>query len=189
VTGRARFLFGLLVAAILLTPGCGADKRRGEVETTSTSQPASAASTQRSTNPGPQAVPAEATNPARRTYVARVDRICSRLDPERESSTESVGRARDPQQAAAHYDDTIALGEKQLRQIQAVPEPPGDRRTLRANVFDVIDQQLAIRRQLRTALAASDLSHVRRLRARLDGLTRSLVGFARGYGFQVCGED
>ena len=39
------------------------------------------------------------------------------------------------------------------------------------------------------ALAATDVAKLQTLRAQLDSLTESLLGFARGYGFQVCGED
>ena len=185
---RASLPLILLAALAAVVAGCGADKGRGEAEGTTTPA-ASAPSVQPANVNGGPAVPAEATDPQRRAYIARVDSICKRLDPERNKDIERAGESADPQEAALHYDDTIAAGEKQLRMIKAVPAPPRDRKALQANVFDVLDAQLAIRRQIRTALAASDLAQVQLLRARLDNLTRSLVGFARGYGFQVCGED
>jgi hypothetical protein len=67
--------------------------------------------------------------------------------------------------------------------------PPRDRAAMRADVFAVISRQLVIRQQIKTALAAADLTRLQSLRSELDGLTRSLAAFARGYGFHVCGEE
>ena len=111
------------------------------------------------------------------------------MDPERNAAREQVATSADAGQAAKTYDDTIAVGEGELWRIEALPVPPGDGGVLRANVFDVIRRQLAIRRQIRDALAAQDIAQLTSLRGELDSLTRSLTGFARGYGFKVCGED
>ena len=171
----------------LLAAGCGGEPRRAEtVKTVTQASPAPA-----TTATGP-VVPAKATDPVRRAYIARVDRICAHLDPERGSARERVGKSGDrgdAEEAAVAYDDSIALGEKQLRQIEAVRAPSRDRAPLEANVFGVIRRQLAVRRKIRAALAAHDLTQLTTLRRQHDDLTRSLVGFARGYGFQVCGED
>ena len=168
----------------LLAAGCGGEPRRAEtVRTVTQASPAPA-----TTATGP-VVPAKATDPVRRAYIARVDRICAHLDPERGSARERVGESGDAEKAAVAYDDSIALGEKQLREIEAVRAPSRDRAALEANVFGVIRRQLAVRREIRAALAAHDLTRLTTLRRQHDDLTRSLVGFARGYGFQVCGED
>lgn len=87
------------------------------------------------------------------------------------------------------YDDSISLGRRELRQIEAIAEPPGDATLLKANVFDPIRAQLALRARIRDALAAADVPLLRRLRTELDNSTRTLTGFARGYGFRVCGEE
>ena len=60
---------------------------------------------------------------------------------------------------------------------------------LRANVFDPVRRQLALRAQIRVALAAVDLPRLRVLRARLDDISRALSAFARGYGWRACGES
>ena len=55
--------------------------------------------------------------------------------------------------------------------------------------FDVIVRQLAIRKQIHLALLERDLTTVQARQSGLDDLTRLLAGFARGYGFTVCGTD
>lgn len=175
----------LVAGAGALLLGCGGDTRRGEDE--GASAPATT-STQASTSaPTAPAPVAEVTDPARRRYVARVDRICRTLDPEANSAEERVGAATDAGEAAKAYGDDIKVGETEWRQITAVPVPPGEEQLLKANVFDVIRRQLALRREIRVALAAEDVPRLQSLRGELDNLTRSLVGFARGYGFRDCG--
>ncbi len=132
---------------------------------------------------------AKAADPARRAYIAKVDQVCSKLDKERNDSENEVSKAGDESEAAKAYDDTVKLGEEQYRQIKAIPPPPGDAALLRANVYDVIEQQLALRKQMAAALATSDVQELETLRNEHDTLTTSLVSFARGYGFRVCGED
>ncbi len=101
-----------------------------------------------------------------------------------------MGSAADSAEAAKAYEGTVALGWQELRQIEAVPEPAGEKALLKANVFEPIKGQLALRAtDPRGALAAADVPLLRRLRAELDNSTRALTGFARGYGFQACGEE
>jgi hypothetical protein len=180
----------LLVVLVALSAGCGGDTRRAETEA-----PEAASQPSGSQAPGPEGRPSQGpvqvtnvTNPARHTYVARVDAICGKLDPERTREQERVGASTHPAGAVKAYDDTIALGWRELRQIRALPPPPGDAAVLKANVFDPVRAQLELRAKIRNALAAADVPLLRRLRAELDNSTRALTGFARGYGFQVCGE-
>lgn len=179
---------GLLVALIA---GCGGDRQRGESETTAvaTAPAAPAPASRNQASKGGPAIATKVTDPARHAYVDRVDSICRRLDPERGTAQERVAKSARPEEAAKAYDETIALGWKELRQIEAIPVPPGEQALLRANVFDVIRRQLTVRRRIDRALAAVDVPRLRVLRRELDDLTRSLGGFARGYGFRVCGED
>jgi hypothetical protein len=100
-----------------------------------------------------------------------------------------VARSTDVQEASKAYEDTITSGEAELRRIQAVPPPPGESRLLRANVFDVINRQLALRGEIRNALPSLDIARLQALQGQLDDLSRSVTAFARGYGFRVCGED
>jgi hypothetical protein len=176
-------LFGLLIAALA---GCGGDRRRAETETTETATHPTAQPQQLPAG-GPVRV-ARVADPRRRAYLGRVDAICARIDPERTKEQERVGASTDSAQAAKAYDDTIALGRRELRQIEAVPPPPGDGALLKANVLDPVRAQLALRARIRRALAATDLPALRQLRSELDNSTRTLTGFARGYGFRVCGE-
>ncbi len=132
---------------------------------------------------------AKVTDPARRAYVARVDAICSKIDPERAREQERVGASSQPTEAVKAYDDTIALGWRELRQIRALPPPPGDAALVKANIIDPVKGQLALRARIGNALAAADVPLLRQLRAELDNSTRALTGFARGYGFHVCGEE
>lgn len=184
LTAGRRLAFSGGLAMLVVLAGCGADTRRAETQTAATTTAATATAVQ----PGPT-LATKITDPQRRAYVARVDRICARLDPERSAVGERVAKSADAREAAAAYEKTITLGSSQLRQIEAVPAPPRDRAALRADVFAVISRQLVIRQQIKTALAAADVTRLQSLRLELDGLTRSLAAFARGYGFQVCGEE
>jgi hypothetical protein len=178
------FLLGLLA---LLLVGCGGDTRRGETETEESAPRTATTQPQQQSESGPVPV-TRITDPARRAYVTRVDSICAKVDPERTSAQESVGAAPDTADAVKTYDDTIELGWRELRMIEAVPPPPGDAALLTANVFEPVRAQLELRTAMSKALATEEVAELRRLRAELDNSTRALTGFARGYGFRVCGE-
>jgi hypothetical protein len=178
----------ILVAVVVLAAGCGGDTGRGEGEGSVASTGATTTQTGGATGAAVKVPVTNVTDPARRAYIARVDRICSRFDPEHAGASEELGKSKDEKEAANAYEGSIALWEKQLAAIEAVPVPPGDKSSLRANLFDVIRRQLVIRRQIRVALAAVDVQRLQQLRSELDNLTVTLIGFARGYGFRVCGE-
>ncbi len=184
-------LAAALAALVLLAPGCGGDTRRGEGETgtVATSATTTGAQPPAGQTGGVPKVPSSAvSDPARRAYIGRIDRICSKLDPEQAGARERVGKSTNEGEAVKAYDGTIALWTKQLSEIKAIPAPPGDRSALQANLFDPIRRQLVLRRQIRNALAAVDVPRLRQLRGELDNLTVALTAFARGYGFRVCGE-
>lgn len=169
--------------------GCGGDTRRGETETTSPAANRPAASAPH--RHGAAAKPPVATiaDPRRRAYVARTDRICRSLDSERNAERRRARDAADLQRAEKAYEQGTALGNAELKRLEAVAPPPGDAAVLRANVFDPVRRQLALRTQIRVALAAVDLPRLRVLRARLDDISRALSAFARGYGWRACGES
>ncbi len=131
---------------------------------------------------------AAVTDPRRRAYISRTDRICRSLDPERGAERKRVREAADAQAAAKAYEEGTTLGDKELKQLEAVAPPPGDAALLRANVFDPVRRQLALRAQIRAALAAVDVPRLRALRTQLDDISRALSAFARGYGWRACGE-
>ncbi|HEY5333718.1 MAG TPA: hypothetical protein VIJ21_09245, partial [Solirubrobacterales bacterium] len=141
-----------------------------------------------SSSGGPVSV-TKVTDPVRRAYIGKVDAVCGQIDPERSKNQSRVGTAADVAEASKAYDETIALGWKELRQIEAIPRPPGEDPLLEANVFEPIRGQLALRESIAKALAATDVPRLRLLRGELDNSTRTLTGFARGYGFSVCGEE
>ncbi|MFN8163709.1 MAG: hypothetical protein U0R26_07735 [Solirubrobacterales bacterium] len=189
---RATCLAIAAALAAALVAGCGGDTRRGEDQSTASETAASA--TAPATTPGPgapagHAVTAKVTDPARRAYVARVDSICGHLDRERRAQQERVAGTIDPHEAMVAYDDSISLGWRELRRIEAIPTPPGDRALLRHNVFDVIRSQLRMRTRMSRALAAMDIPRLQAMRTQVDDMSRAMSGFARGYGFRVCGED
>ncbi len=169
--------------------GCGGDTRRGETETTSAvaTQPVAPAPTRQGTAANPPV--ATIADPRRRAYVARTDRICRSLDSERNTERERVREAADLQGAEKAYEQGTALGNAELKRLEAVAPPPGDAAVLRANVFDPVRRQLALRAQIRSAYAAVDLPRLRALRAQLDEISRALSAFARGYGWRACGES
>jgi hypothetical protein len=178
---------GVFLALVGLS-GCGGDTRRGETETTATA--ANPAMTPAPTRQGTAANPpvAAIADPRRRAYVARTDRICRSLDSERSTERERVREAADLQGAEKAYGRGTVLGSEELKRLEAVAPPPGDATVLRANVFDPVRRQLALRAQIRSAYAAVDLPRLRVLRAQLDEISRALSAFARGYGWRACGE-
>jgi hypothetical protein len=181
----------LLGLVAVLLAGCGGDTRRGEAEQTEATSPSGATATP-AFSPAPaagQVQVAKVTDPGRRAYVKRVDAVCRQIEPERAKEQERVGGATKPDEAVKAYEGSIALGWRELRRIEAIAEPPGDAPLLKANVIAPIRGQLALRARIRDALAAADVPLLRRLRAELDNSTRALTGFARGYGFRVCGEE
>jgi hypothetical protein len=189
-----RPIAGIVAAALVvaIAVGCGGDTRRGEEESApaTTRTGATTESPTPTPNPSPEKpIATKITDPVRRAYVGRVDSICARLDRERAGSEKRVAETAGAKEAARAYDDTIAIGWRQLHRIETVPVPPGDGPLLRANVFEPIRRQLAVRHQMAAALAAVELPKLRALRAELDDSARALTGFARGYGFRVCGED
>lgn len=173
---------GVALAALA---GCGGETRRAETETESSAAPAATTPAARV----PQHVPvAKVTDPRRRAYIARTDGVCRRFDPERRTARKRAGESADIHGAVRAYEEDTALGSAELRQIEAVPQPPGDAALLRANVFDPIRRQLALRARIRAALAVVDVTRLRTLRAELDNISRTLSAFARGYGWRSCGE-
>ena len=183
---RAAGLIAAIAAAVALV-GCGGDSRRAETEPAGSNPvPAGSESPQAGRR---AAVPVAAiADPRRRAYVRRTDRICSQFDNERNSERERVREAADVSGAERAYERGTVLGRSELRQLEAVPAPPGDDALLQANVFAPVRSQLALRAQMRTALAEVDLPRLRALRARLDDISRALSAFARGYGWRSCGE-
>jgi len=191
MSGRLASVLGLLGLLALLLAGCGGDTRRGEAEQTETTTAPTVAEppeSQPATSGAPVQV-TKVTDPVRRAYVTRVDAICRRVDPERAKEQEAVANTTRPSEAANDYDGSIRLGWQELRDIEAIAEPPGDKALLTANVFEPIQNQLALKERIRDALAATDVPLLRTLRAELDNSTRALTGFARGYGFRACGEE
>jgi hypothetical protein len=183
--GRLFLLIGLPLALAGLN-GCGAETRRAETETETAAGPPTVTSASTTV---PRGAPvARVTDPRRRAYIVRTDRICHHFDPERAGARKRVGEAADIAGATRAYGEDTALGAAELRQIEAVPPPPGDAALLRAYVFDPIRRQLALRARIRAALAAVDVPRLRVLRAQSDELGRALSAFARGYGWRACGE-
>lgn len=178
----------LAALGLVALSGCGGDTRRSETEGATAAPPASHIKPVKLPH-GP-AVSARATDPARRAYLAKAERVCARFDPKRnEARARAAGEGSNTARAARSYDEGIKVGERQLRTIETIPPPAGDRALLVANVFRPLHVQLALRRQIASALGAGDVAELRPLQRRVDALTRSLEGFARGYGFKVCGVD
>ena len=184
-----RSVVWIAAGGALLLAGCGADQRRASESSINatggvTARPVAATGTAGRSD---AAVSAPVTGRARRAYVARVDRVCARIDPERNKEREdSAGALSD---VARRYAVASVLGARELREIEAISPPRGDVRALKTNVFDVIVRQFAIRKQVHQALLEHNLATVRARQNDLDDLTRLLAGFARGYGFRVCGTD
>ena len=175
-------------SALLLT-GCGADRRRASESSTDATAGVTARPVAATGTPGrfEAAVSVPVTDPARRAYIARVDRVCRRIDPERNKQREDSNGALSD--VARRYAVASVLSGRELREIEAITPPQGEARALKTNVFNVIIRQLAIRNQIHQAILERSLITVQARQSELDGLTRLLAGFARGYGFKVCGTD
>lgn len=172
---RIVVLLAVAATSATLLAACGGEPRRGavtDVTTPSVSVPQGTA---------------RVTDPARARYVRAVDAVCDRYNPEREQATAEAGSAPDADHAARAYDGTIAFAEAQLRAVEAVTPPAGDRILIARNVLDRLRERLTLRRELRADLAASDAASAQVNRAKLDTITLALESFARGYGFRVCG--
>lgn len=181
-----RALFALAAAsAIALLAACGGETGRAETSTAVAQTPDYGSGQQLASTPDTATV----NDPARRAYIGRVDGVCKKLDRERNAAREQAAAGAETSQGTQAYDDSIALGWRQLHAIEAIQAPPGDAKLLRTNVYEVLRRQLAIRRRMGRALADTDVAELQTLRVQLDSLTQSLLGFARGYGFRVCGED
>lgn len=179
----------LALCGFVALSGCGGDTRRAETEGVATA-PQAAAPVPHVKLPHGPVVSSRPTDPARRAYLVKADRVCSRFDPMRnEARDRAAGESADVAKAARSYDEGVKVGEQQLRALEAIRPPSGDRALLRANVFAPLRAQLALRGQIAPVLARADVAELRPLQGRVDSLTRSLVGFARGYGFKVCGVD
>lgn len=189
VTVRPKLPTALAVLLVLAAmAGCGGDSRRAETESVESSHASPAGVVPQRAGKKTSVPVAKVTDPRRRAYVARTDRICRSVDPERNTARARVGEAGDVGGAVKAYEEETALGTSELKQIEAVRPPPGDAGSLQANVFEPIRSQLVLRAQIRAALAAVDVPRLRVLRAELDDIGRSLSAFARGYGWQSCGE-
>ena len=146
---------GSLALAILV--GCGGDSRRAESEG---GQTVAATPTTQAT----QRLQSGTGGRSRRSRIRRGARTSREWTASAAISTRSATRlesasagSADVQEASKAYEDTITSGEAELRRIQAVPPPPGESQLLRANVFDVISQQLALRGEIRNALPSLDI--------------------------------
>lgn len=184
-----RCVAGIAAASALLLTGCGADQRRASDSSINATTSVTARTVSATGTGGAYEAPVSApvTNPARRVYVARVDRICGRIDPERNKERQNPHGALND--VARRYVVASALSARELHEIEAIAPPRGDARALKTNVFDVIARQLSIRNQIHQAIISRDLATVEARQSDLDDLTRLLAGFARGYGFKICGTD
>ncbi|MGB7589402.1 MAG: hypothetical protein WBM00_11915 [Solirubrobacterales bacterium] len=186
---RLQLMAGVGVPVMLLAlSGCGGDVRRAGTESDVAGQ-ASHPVVARERARRARLPAATVTDPQRRAYIARTDRICRSFDPERGSARKRAGESADVPGAVRAYEEGTALGRSELRRIETVTPPPGDAKLLRANVFSPIRHQLALRARIRNALAAVDLPRLRALRAQLDNISRALSAFGRGYGWRSCGEE
>ncbi len=162
-------------ATALATAGCGGESQRAPVRELSTPTVTQAAGS------------ARVTDPVRARYVAQVDRVCARYNPQREKAVSEAEHAPDAQSAATAYDGNIRLAQAQLRGVEAIAAPSADRALIQHNVVDRLRARLALRRALRTDLLDSDAASAQRHRAQLDASLIALEAFARGYGFRICG--
>jgi hypothetical protein len=128
-----------------LFAGCGGEPRRAPEEHASTTPAAITVDEPVET--------ATVTDPARAAYIRRADRICSTLDPKRETTLRGVDDASDP---AGTYEATVTLARERLRRIEALRPPAADADLIAQNVIDRLRTRLAVRGRLEHDLTTGD---------------------------------
>ncbi len=166
----------LALAVEGLIAGCGGEPARAPEE--------HAATTPVAITVDEPAGTATVTDPARAAYIRRADRICSTLDPRRETKLQEVDAASDP---AGAYEATVTLAREQLRRIEALTPPAADADLIAQNVIDRLRTRLVVRGRLEHDLATGDEAAAARDQAEYEALGIAVRSFARGYGFAVCG--
>jgi hypothetical protein len=171
-------LMALTALSVSVAPvGCGGEARRGPVRTVAGPPPAAVTVNE-------PAGTARVTDPARAAYIRRADRVCADLDPRRESKLHEVEGASDP---AGAYAQTVTLAREQLRRIEAIHPPAGDRELIARNVIDRLRERLGLRDRLQRDVADDDADAAARDQSQFEALGVAVHSFARGYGFRKCG--
>jgi hypothetical protein len=121
---------------------------------------------------------------SKQEYIAQADAICA-------DANEDLDALATPQtnaEAADVTEDAIAISERQLESLRALRPPEADEATLN-EAYDLLDQQLALGRELVDALRANDEAKGRELLDQGAGLNDQADAIAQEYGLQVCGAD
>lgn len=122
-------------------------------------------------------------SPAKAAYISRANAICTVMNHQ----TGALGDpGNDPQQQATVTSQSAAIASDALRQLRALPAPPGDATALNA-IFAKVDVVVADATKLAAALRAGDQSKAQTLEATLQADTRAANDAANAYGLTVCG--
>jgi hypothetical protein len=133
----------------------------------------------------PPAPPAASgpTSPAKVSYLARGNAICKDMN-DKTAALPNPGT--DPQQLATVTAEGVAITSAALRQLRALPVPPGDAVTLHA-AFAKVDAVVADGIRLVAALRAGDQASAQAVEAKLQADTTTANDAANAYGLTACG--
>src|SRR2546421_8799911 len=160
--------------ALLLLAGC---KGGGAVATSSPPSGGAPASSSPAPPPGsPGAI-------TRAEFVARANEIC-KAGNARQSAIPSPDNT--VAQQLAYLDQVIAATAETLRQIRALPQPPGDRATLQ-QMYAKGDAALSVARQESAALKEGKTSVAAALDTQLATATNEVNSAFSAYGLIFCG--
>ena len=127
---------------------------------------------------------AEAERLTKEEYIAQADAVCQ----EAEDRFDELGDAQTIEEAAALGDEAVTIGEEQLEQLRALRPPVEDEATIQ-EAYDLLEQQLAVARDLVEALREEDQAAAQELIAEGERLNEEADAIAAEYGLQVCGSS
>jgi hypothetical protein len=180
---HARPLVGALVAAALLTAGCGSSSKDEPAKPAKAAAAAPAA-------PSAAVEPAQTGPvPTRAVYVQRADRVCRQARGVSQRANELVQKAfasQDSAGAADAIDHYMPLFSQHVAELKALRQPTGDQKILRG-LIKVMDAQVQALIQESKALRDQDSVQLQQIGASQQQSLAFAEELAKQYGFRVCG--
>lgn len=134
---------------------------------------------------GADAVSGGAHDVIKTNYVAKADAACRAGARD----SDKLGNAPDsPAALVAYFDQALALYNKLLGDLKALPVPPGDEATV-ADMIGAQDAALAKLGEFRDAVKAQDGARVTAIEHELDPLTTAADAKFDAYGLAICGSN
>jgi hypothetical protein len=179
---HARPIVGALVAAALLTAGCGSSDDPAPAKAAAATATIAAPTT---STPAKPAAPA----PSKAEYVRRADRVCREargLSHRANAVVAKAFAAKDDVRAADAIDQYMPLYIRNLETLKKLPQPAGDTKVLKGllKIMDLQAQALVLQSR---ALRDGDQAFLQRTAAAQQQERQYAEDLGRQYGFRVCG--